>query len=268
MNEAKTAVHDFWNAAACGERLYLDPLATDGYERQARIRYELEPYIAGFADFEGSAGKRMLEIGVGLGADHQRFAENGAELSGIDLTPHAIELTQKRLTRFGLKSRLSVGDAESLPFADESFDVVYSWGVLHHSPNTSQAIHDVYRVLARGGVAKVMIYHKWSLIGLMLWVRYALLRLQPWRSLADVYATHLESPGTKAYSKAAARQLFHDFHDVKIRIELSHGDLLSSEAGQRHRGMLLRIARMVWPRALIKWLAPGAGLFMLIEARK
>lgn len=268
MNDAKIAVHDFWNAAACGERLYLDPLAADRYEQHARIRYELEPYIPGFADFEGSRGKRVLEIGVGLGADHQRFAENGADVSGIDLTPHAIEHTQTRLASLGLQSRLSVGDAEALPFADDSFDVVYSWGVLHHSPDTPRAIHEVHRVLVRDGVAKVMIYHKWSLIGLMLWVRYALLRLRPWRTLADVYATHLESPGTKAYSKGAARELFRDFREVQIRIVLSHGDLLSSEAGQRHRGLLLSVARALWPRELIKRLAPGAGLFMLVEARK
>ena len=265
MTASKTAVHDFWNAAACGEALYL---AADGYERQAQIRYELEPYIAEFADFTGSHGKRVLEIGVGLGADHQRFAQSGARLTGIDLTETAVGHTKKRFDILGLESQLTVGDAESLPLADNSFDVVYSWGVLHHSPDTPRAISEVYRVLSADGVARVMIYHKWSMIGLMLWTRYGLLQLRPWRSLEQIYAEHLESPGTKAYSIAAARRLFHEFRDVRIRTVLTHGDLLTSDAGQRHRGFLLRCARLIWPRALIRFLGPWAGLFMLIEARK
>jgi len=268
MNAAKNAVRDFWNAAACGEALYLDPAAADKYERQARIRYELEPYIPAFADFRNSRGKRVLEIGVGLGADHQQFARSGADLHGLDLTEKAIEHTRARLTSLGLQSHLSVGDAEALPFPDESFDVVYSWGVLHHSPDTPQAIREVHRVLVPGGVARVMIYHKWSMIGLMLWIRYGLFRLQPRRTLASVYAEHLESPGTKAYSIAEASKLFDRFRDVRIRTVLTHGDLLGSAAGQRHRGALLSLARAIWPRSLIRRFAPWAGLFMLIEARR
>jgi ubiquinone/menaquinone biosynthesis C-methylase UbiE len=268
MNAAKAAVHDFWNAASCGEALYIDPSAADRYERQARIRYELEPCIPEFADFQNSGGKRVLEIGVGLGADHQQFAQSGANLFGIDLTEKAIEHTRSRLTSLGLQSQLSVGDAEALPFSDESFDLVYSWGVLHHSPDTAQAIREVHRVLVPGGTARVMIYHRWSMIGLMLWIRYALLRLAPWRTLQSVYAEHLESPGTKAYSISDARKLFAQFRDVRIQTILTHGDLLTSAAGQRHQGVLLNLARMIWPRGLIKLLTPWAGLFMLIDAKK
>ena len=94
---------------------------------------------------------KVLEIGVGLGADHHQFAAAGAELFGIDLTERAIAHTQHRLTVFGLKSDLAVGDAENLNFPDESFDKVYSWGVLHHSPDTPKAIAEVWRVLKRGG---------------------------------------------------------------------------------------------------------------------
>ena len=113
-----------------------------------------------------------------------------------------------------------------------------------------------------------MIYHTWSLVGLMLWVRYALLGLKPWLSLRAIYARYLESPGTKAYSVAGARALFKDFSQVDIRTVLTHGDLLESDAGQRHRGLLLTLARKLWPRWLIRRLLPGAGLFMLIEVRK
>ncbi|MEP7245911.1 MAG: class I SAM-dependent methyltransferase, partial [Gammaproteobacteria bacterium] len=196
----KQAVREFWERASCGEDLYLAGLGREDYLAQASARYELEPYIESFADFAGSARRNVLEIGVGLGADHQRFAQEGAVLSGIDLTARAVEHVQRRLALFDLQSSLSKGDAENLRFANATFDIVYSWGVIHHSPDTPSAVAEIHRVLRPGGVARVMIYHTWSLVGYMLWMRYALLRLRPWTSLAHIYSRYLESPGTKAYS--------------------------------------------------------------------
>lgn len=268
LRDDKLKVRDFWEAGSCGEDLYLSRADREGYRAQAEHRYRLEPYIARLARFEDAEGKRVLEIGVGLGADHQRFAEHGAILEGIDLTPRAIAHTTARLEAFRLTSRLQVGDAEALPFADNQFEVVYSWGVLHHSPDTPRAFREVLRVLEPGGEARVMIYHSWSVVGLMLWARYALLRGRPWRSLKSVYAQHLESPGTKAYTIAEARELLQGFEDVRIEIELTHGDLLQSEVGQRHRGPLLSLARMIWPRWAIRTFMPRCGLYMLIRARK
>ena len=137
MEKSKNEVQEFWNKASCGEELYFKGESDNvAYINQSKKRYELEPYILGFADFKSSINKKVLEIGVGLGADHQCFAEAGADLFGIDLTPRAIENTQKRFDLFNLRSILACGDAENLSFVDEYFDIVYSWGVIHHSPNT------------------------------------------------------------------------------------------------------------------------------------
>jgi SAM-dependent methyltransferase len=265
---SKQDVQDFWQRASCGEELYLAGLDRAGYDQQALERYRLEPYIEEFARFETAAGLDVLEIGVGLGADHQRFAAAGARLTGIDLTDRAIDHARRRLAFFGLSSELRRGDAERLSFADASFDVVYSWGVIHHSPRTASAVAEIHRVLRPGGVARVMIYHKWSLVGYMLWFRYALLRLRPWTSLATIYSKYLESPGTKAYTSEEARAMFSAFDKVEIRTVLTHGDLLESAAGQRHRGAGLSLARKIWPRALLRRFFAGHGLFMLITATK
>jgi SAM-dependent methyltransferase len=266
--EVKSLVKDYWNRASCGEELYLPDLTPGGFEAQRLRRYELEPYIPGFARFQEAAGLRVLEIGVGLGADHEEFARAGAILSGIDLTERAIERTKDRFRKLGLKSELQVSDAEALPFADQSFDVVYSWGVLHHSPDTRKAVSEVHRVLKPGGQARIMIYNYWSLVGLMLWIRYALLRGKPFLSLSTIYSRHLESPGTKAYTRLQAMDLFDGWSSCQTRTVLTHGDLLESEAGQRHRGPLLSIARRIWPRWILRRAVPGAGLFLLVEARK
>ena len=167
--EEKELVHDFWNAASCGEELYMVGEDTKmQFQNQMAERYRLEPYILDFADFNNAKGKKLLEIGVGLGSDHQKFAESGADLYGCDLTERAIFNTQKRMSLFGLSSKTQVDDAENLSYSDNTFDMVYSWGVIHHSPKTEQCAHQIYRVLKPGGSAKVMIYYKYSFVGYML----------------------------------------------------------------------------------------------------
>lgn len=86
--------------------------------------------------------------------------------------------------------------------------------------------------------------------------------------MRTIYARHLESPGTKAYTVAEATELMRGFEGVRIRTVLTHGDLLASDAGQRHRGIALKFAKAIWPRWIIRTLLPGAGLFMLIEATR
>jgi ubiquinone/menaquinone biosynthesis C-methylase UbiE len=269
MEKSKLDVRDFWNEGSCGEELYLKGSnEKEAYNNQAAIRYGLEPYIIPFANFEDCRNKKVLEIGVGLGAEHQKFAEAGADLYGIDLTERAIKNTERRLSLFGLNSQLRVGDAERLDFNDNFFDVVYSWGVIHHSPDTPRAAKEIHRTLKSGGEARIMIYHKKSFVGYMLWIRYALLKLQPFTSLETIYSKYLESPGTKAYTIQEGKEMFSDFSSVSIETVLTHGDLLSSEAGQRHKGFLLSAGRKLFPRFIIKKLFPGHGLFMLIKAKK
>lgn len=266
---AKQQVHDFWNEASCGEDLYLKgETLRQKYQQQAKERYSLEPYIADFADFQSFRGKSVLEIGVGLGADHQQFAEANARLQGCDLTERAVEHTRERLKLFNLSSELRVADAENLPYENDSFDLVYSWGVIHHSPDTQRVVNEIYRVLKPGGEAKIMIYHTYSWVGYLLWLRYALVVGKPARGLASIYANHLESPGTKAYSKTGAQELFSQFRQVTLKTVLTHADLLASDVGQRHRSWLLTLGRRLYPRWFIKTFLPNHGLYLMISAIK
>jgi ubiquinone/menaquinone biosynthesis C-methylase UbiE len=268
MPDLKSEVRGFWDAASCGE-VYAEGLsAQERFRKHAEARYRLEPYIRGFARFEEGSGQDVLEVGVGMGADHVEWARSGPRrLAGVDLTPRAVAWTTQRLDTFGLTSELKLGDAEHLPFPDDSFGIVYSWGVLHHSPDTQQAFREAHRVLRPGGTLRAMIYHRPSIVGLMLWARYGLATGHPARSLTDIYAHHLESPGTKGYTVAEARQLVAPFEASKIHSTISFGDLLLGEVGQQHTGRGLTIAKRFWPRPLIRRL-PALGLLLLIEARK
>jgi ubiquinone/menaquinone biosynthesis C-methylase UbiE len=265
----KEEVRAFWDEAACGEIYAQGKDLRERLEHQANDRYALEPFIFDFANFPSGGGLDVLEVGVGMGADHLEWARHRPRsLTGIDLTPRAVEFTRERLALYGLPSDVRVGDAENLPFQSESFDIVYSWGVLHHSPDTQKAVNEVFRVLRPNGRALVMIYHRNSVVGALLWIRYALMRGLPLTSMATIYARYMESPGTKAYTTQAAHHLFRKFARVTHRIELSVGDTLEGAAGQRHQGLLLRAAKSVWPRALIKRFAKRYGLFLLITAQK
>lgn len=265
----KEAVRAFWNDAACGEVYAAGHRGRTMFEGQATARYELEPFIFDFANFPSAAGKDVLEIGVGMGADHLEWAKAGPRtLRGIDLSQRAADLAAERLELYGFASSIQVADAERLPFDDASFDIVYSWGVLHHSPDTRTAVNEVHRVLRPGGRALVMVYQRHSIIGWLLWMRYALMAGRPFRPLADVYSKHLESPGTKAFSVEEVREMFHAFTGVETFVHLSGGDLMLGAAGQRHAGPLLTVARSVWPRGMVRRMLPHRGLFLLIEATR
>jgi ubiquinone/menaquinone biosynthesis C-methylase UbiE len=264
-------VHDFWQAESCGERHAQGNSEIQRFQSQEELRYQLEPFILDFARFEDFCSLDVLEIGVGFGADHSRIARSRPNsLVGVDLTERAIESTKARFEVLGLKSDLKVDNAESLSFEGESFDAVYSWGVLHHSPNTEKCFEEVFRVLRPGGFAKIMIYHKHAPVGWMLWFRYGLLKLRPFVGLKEIYSSYLESPGTKAFSLEEARQLSQSFSHFEVDIELSTADLLEADAGARHRGLMLSVARIIYPRFLIRWVRRFVpiGLFMLITVRK
>lgn len=268
---ALEAVRAFWNEQACGE-IYTglrEPTRCDQLDAQANARYALEPYLEPFARFVDGRERTVLEIGVGMGADHLRWAQQAPKrLVGVDLTTRAIGFTSERLRHHGVESELLVCNAEQLPFPDDTFDLVYSWGVLHHTPRTEDAIGEVHRVLRPGGEARIMIYHRPSIVGLMLWSRYALLTGRPQRSMTEIYAHYMESPGTKGYTVHEARSLMRSFGHADVRVQLAFGDLLMGATGQRHRGRLLSVARRLWPRWAVRRFLPGLGLALLINATK
>jgi len=165
MNSRPTlaAVHSFWNTEACGThfvREFADE--KEFYEKFRAYRYRTEWHIPLLVPFAETKGKRVLEIGTGNGADGAMFALNGAVYTGVDLTQTALDATRKHFEVLGLAGTFQKENAEQLSFADESFDLVYSHGVLHHTPKTQAAINEVHRVLKAGGQAIVMLYHRHS----------------------------------------------------------------------------------------------------------
>jgi SAM-dependent methyltransferase len=259
---SKRRVAGFWNSEPCGSR-YLGE--TSEFERHAKARYELEPHIPNFARFACSRGLRVLEIGVGIGADYEQWLKAGAIAAGVDLSVASLERARQRCELAGLKSDLRVADAEDLPFSKDSFDVVYSYGVMHHSPDTAKCLQEAWRVLKPGGEARIMLYHHRSLTGLMLWLRYGIWRGQ---TIRRCVLERLESPGTKTFSADEVCAMMRAFENVRIELVFSPGDLLLSQPSRRFQGLAYRAIWKFFPRALIRRVGARWALFLLVTAKK
>jgi ubiquinone/menaquinone biosynthesis C-methylase UbiE len=183
-------VREFWNTAACGAhfvREYSD--RRDFFRKYRDFRYRSEWHIPAFAAFDQARGKRVLEIGCGNGADGAMFALHGARYLGVDVTAEALRATREHFAAEGLEGSFQEENAEQLGFDDACFDVVYSFGVLHHTPDPAAAVAEVHRVLKPGGVAKVMLYHRHSFNYYVRILGYMRARVA-WKLLSRIHRWH------------------------------------------------------------------------------
>lgn len=269
----KALVRDHWDRDVCGTRYGRDVQGHTDLEKISHERYRLEPYIPEFADFASARGKKILEIGVGAGVDFANWIEHGAQATGIDLTQAAVDATRQRLETLGYieeRYELKTGDAEQLAFGDETFDWVYSYGVLHHSPDTLKAFQEVHRVLRKNGTFKGMVYHVPSVTGWILWLRYAFCTGKWFKSPRQVIYENVESPGTKAYTVEEMKEMLEKagFTDIRIETRLVFGDLLLNKPSAKYQSPIYRLIWKCYPRWVIRLFGDRYGFFMFLQARK
>jgi len=253
-SQLKERVRAFWQQNPCGSKFAdAEPGSRRFYELVEAHRYKKEWHIPAAAGFANTKDLKVLEIGCGLGTDGAQFAQAGAEYTGIDLTEAAVNLARRRFEMFNLPGSFKVAYAEQLDFPDNSFDLVYSHGVLHHTPDTTAAVREVHRVLRPGGCAIVMLYHRNSYnyrVNISIF-RRAGVQLLRWKSgmkLVRVFTGEHEdslreharqlrsnsryssaseflnrntdgagNPLARVYSRQQALELFKDFADVRIQ---------------------------------------------------
>ncbi len=165
MSTSIAEVKGFWNANPCQSALSRETDRRRYFEDISRKRFKgREWHVPTVAQFTSFRGKDVLEIGCGIATDGFEFAGNGARYVGVDLTPKSIELARERFRLFGVPGRFEVANAEEwLPFPDDSFDHVYSFGVIHHSPAPERIVSEIYRVLRPGGTLTAMLYNRSSI---------------------------------------------------------------------------------------------------------
>jgi len=230
----KEQVREYWNAHPCGTQFTdLEWGSRAFFQEVEGFRYRMQPFMHSIIGFDRYAGRDLLEIGCGLGTDLLQFARGGARVTAVDLAPSSVELVKKLFHLHGLTVDARVADAENLPFDDNEFDFVYSFGVLHHTPNTQRAIDEVYRVLKPGGECVIMLYHRRSLYTIVGTPLYTIARAFSSKRLRQEADRAPSAPSTveewvrrydgtmnplgKAYTRVEVQSMFRSFHSLRIQ---------------------------------------------------
>ncbi len=215
------SVRDYWNRRPCNIRHSTAEIGTKEYFDQVEARkYLVEPHIPAFAEFDKWRGKKVLEIGCGIGTDTMNFARAGAQVTAVDLSSESLNLAKKRAEVFGLSDRITfnVADAENLSeFVEpQKFDLVYSFGVIHHSPHPEKIIKQIRENFVQpGSTLKLMVYYRYS------WKVFWMLlqeKMQFWK-LDEIIAKHSEAqtgcPVTYSYTKKTVKGLIGNDFEIQ-----------------------------------------------------
>jgi ubiquinone/menaquinone biosynthesis C-methylase UbiE len=215
-------VQTYWDRRPCNIRHSTKPPGSREYFDEVEARkYFVESHIPGFAEFPRWQGKRVLEIGCGIGTDTMNFARKGGQVTAVDLSEKSLEMARKRSEVFGLADRIRFfhGSAESLsdlvPAA--TFDLVYSFGVIHHTPHPDRVLEQVRNYVRPGSTVKIMVYNRYS--WKVFWILMTYGKGQFWR-LAEMVARHSEAetgcPVTYTYTKQELRELL-ERHGFRVK---------------------------------------------------
>ena len=220
-------VRDYWNGRPCNIRHSTAPIGTKEYFDQVEARkYFVEYHIPGFAEFERWREKKVLEIGCGIGTDTINFARAGAQVTTVDLSEKSMELARKRAAVFGLEERIRFcpGNAEQLStfVPVEPYDLIYSFGVIHHTPHPEVVVEQLRQYARPGTTIKIMVYHRrsWKVA----WILLTEGRGEFWK-LQELVAKNSEAqtgcPVTYTYTRREGRELLerHGFRVTDVRVE-------------------------------------------------
>jgi 2-polyprenyl-3-methyl-5-hydroxy-6-metoxy-1,4-benzoquinol methylase len=221
------AVRDYWNRRPCNIRHSAQPVGSKEYFDEVEARkYVVEPHIPGFADFARWSGKNVLEIGCGIGTDTINFARKGAQVTVAELSDESMKVAQQRAEVFGLDDRISFhnGNAEELTsfVPVEPQDLVYSFGVIHHSPHPERILEQATRYVRPGSTLKVMVYNRRSWKVLWMVLKYGKGNFRRTRRLiAEHSEAQFGSPVTYAYTKRELVALLarHGFRTTDVFVD-------------------------------------------------
>ena len=209
-----TKVSDYWNSRPCNIAHSPQPVGSREYFDEVEARkYFVEPHIPRFAEFERWNGKKVLEIGCGIGTDTINFARAGARVTAVDLTEQSLELARQRAKVFGLEDRIRFiqADAERLSEAVpvEPYDLVYSFGVIHHTPDPNRVLDEIRKYVTPQSTVKIMVYNRWS--WKVFWILLVYGKGQFWkldRLVADYSEAQTGCPVTYSCSRTEGRRWF------------------------------------------------------------
>ena len=271
QSKSISEVARYWNDRPCNIRHSQKPVGTREYFDEVETRkYFVEPHIPPFADFERWRGKKVLEIGCGIGTDTINFARHGALVTALELSEESMNIAKRRAEVFGLSDRIRFvcGNAEELDRLLEpaTFDLIYSFGVLHHTPHPDRALQQLRRFAAAGTAIKLMMYHRrsWK----VLWILLGYGKGQFWR-MSELIARHSEAqtgcPVTYAYTRRELSELLESFGWSVKDVRVDH--IFPYRIQQYIRYEYRKVWYFRWmPPLLFHWLEHRFGWHLCITA--
>jgi len=198
------AIRVYWNEHIHDLEVAQEPVGSAGFFAELdEYRFDKLRYLPQLVDFGGYRGRKLLEVGCGVGIDLARFARGGAIVTGVDLAEVAIDLARANFAQNGLPGSLHVMNGEDLSFEDDTFDVVYAHGVLQYTANAPKMVRELHRVLRPGGEAILMVYNKYSWLNAM-------------SKVMNVGLEHEDAPVLKKYSIREFKRLLGPFTRYRI----------------------------------------------------
>src|SRR5579871_2745975 len=220
-------VQTYWNARPCNIRHSPKPVGTKEYFDEVEARkYFVEYHIPAFAGFERWRGKRVLEIGCGIGTDTINFARHGASVTAVDLTEKSLEVARRRAEVFGLQDRIQFFQANAEELSSfvpvEPYDLVYSFGVIHHTPHPERVLEEIRKYTKPGSSVRIMVYNRWS--WKVLWILFVYGHGRFWkldRLIAEYSEAQTGCPVTYSYSRRGGRRWLeqHGFKVTKVFVD-------------------------------------------------
>lgn len=250
----------YWDARPCNIRHSPREVGTREYFEEVEARkYFVEPHIPRFAEFERWNGKKVLEIGCGIGTDTIRFARAGAWVTAVDLSEESLGLARKRAAVFDLQDRIAFYRANAEQLSEvvpvDTYDLVYSFGVIHHTPHPENVIAQIRQYMGPASVFKMMVYHRYSYK--VFWILLSQGKGAFWK-LDDLIARHSEAqtgcPVTYSYSRKTVQKLLEGFAVESAEVE--HIFSYSIPEYKRYE------YRKAWP---FRWMP--ASVFRFLEKR-
>jgi 2-polyprenyl-3-methyl-5-hydroxy-6-metoxy-1,4-benzoquinol methylase len=267
-----TKVHDYWNARPCNIRHSPRPVGTREYFDEVEARkYMVEYHIPEFAEFERWKGKKVLEIGCGIGTDTISFARAGAQVTAVDLTEKSLEVARQRAKVFGFEDRVRFYQANAEKLSEtvpvEQYDLVYSFGVIHHTPHPEAVLEEIRKYVTPQSTLKIMVYNRWS--WKVLWILFVYGKGQFWkldRLIAEYSEAQTGCPVTYSYSRTAGREFLggHGFEVTKTEVDHIFPYYIPEYVQYRYKRMWYW--RMM-PRFLFRALERAFGWHLCLTAR-
>jgi SAM-dependent methyltransferase len=267
-DELKNKAMRYWDLRPCNIKHSNKEIGSlEYFEEVEKRRYTVEPHIPDFAKFEETNGMNVLEIGCGIGTDTIQFAKAGAKIVALDISKVSVDICKKRFQVYGLEGEIMCADAEDVDkiFADRKFDIIYSFGVIHHTMNPSNIIEKLRSVCHEGTVIRMMFYSKYSFKGLDFYLRHGWRFGFNYKKTIRYYAeAQLGCPIADVYSKSDLLKMFNKYEVVRlVKDHIFPYKIEDYKNGRLRKRFIFR----VMSPSFYKWLCTIIGWHYLIELK-